>query len=146
VSEITDQLWEDYQAFCTRDLSSIDVSYLFLDGIYESLRRYGAKEGVLAAWCITTDGREMLLHLAVGNKGPRTATEFMPDMVAPGTEDPDLGHLRWRSRARQRGRQGFLSEPAIRCWYHKLSHIRAKLPAEGAEEVLAHVRGGARHL
>jgi putative transposase len=43
VSEITDQLWEDYQAFATRDLSDIDVSYLFVDGIYESLRRYGAR-------------------------------------------------------------------------------------------------------
>jgi putative transposase len=28
----------------------------------------------------------------------------------------------------------------IRCWYHKLSNIRSKLPVEGAEEVLAHVR------
>jgi transposase-like protein len=28
----------------------------------------------------------------------------------------------------------------IRCWYHKLGNIRSKLPAEGAEEVLAHAR------
>ena len=33
VSEITDQLWDDYQAFRTRDLSAIDVCYLFVDGI-----------------------------------------------------------------------------------------------------------------
>lgn len=33
VSEITDQLWEDYQAFCVRDLSEIDVAYLFCDAI-----------------------------------------------------------------------------------------------------------------
>lgn len=68
VSEITDQLWEDYRAFCERDLSEIEVEYLFLDTVYESLRRYGAKEGILAAWCITTEGRKVLLHLAVGNK------------------------------------------------------------------------------
>jgi putative transposase len=61
VSEITDQLWEDYRAFCERDLSEIEVEYLFLDAVYESLRRYGAKEGILAAWCITTDGRKVLL-------------------------------------------------------------------------------------
>jgi hypothetical protein len=29
VSEITDPLWENYQAFITRDLSGIDVCYLF---------------------------------------------------------------------------------------------------------------------
>lgn len=68
VSEITDRLREDYRQFCERDLSGIEVEYLFLDAVYESLRRYGAKEGILAAWCITADGRKVLLHLAVGNK------------------------------------------------------------------------------
>jgi putative transposase len=29
VSEITDRLWEDYRAFCERDLSEIEVEYLF---------------------------------------------------------------------------------------------------------------------
>lgn len=33
VSEITDQLWEDFQQFCTRDLSGIDLQYLFLDAV-----------------------------------------------------------------------------------------------------------------
>jgi putative transposase len=74
VSEITDQLWEDYRAFCERDLSEIEVEYLFLDAVYESLRRYGAKEGVLAAWCITTEGRKVLLHLSPwATRSPRVA-------------------------------------------------------------------------
>jgi putative transposase len=30
VSEVTDRLWEDYQAFVTRDLSGVSVEYLFL--------------------------------------------------------------------------------------------------------------------
>ena len=38
VSQITDQLWEDYQAFISRDLSDIEVQYLFCDAIFESLR------------------------------------------------------------------------------------------------------------
>lgn len=33
VSEITDRLWEDYRAFCERDLSRIEVEYLFLDAV-----------------------------------------------------------------------------------------------------------------
>ena len=41
VSEITDRLWEDYEAFCTRDLSEIEVEYLFRDAIFESMRRQG---------------------------------------------------------------------------------------------------------
>jgi len=37
VSELTDRLWEDYEAFTRRDLSGFAVEYLFLDAIYESL-------------------------------------------------------------------------------------------------------------
>jgi putative transposase len=46
VSEITDRRWEDYQAFVARDLSDIAVEYLFVDAVFESLRRHGAKEAV----------------------------------------------------------------------------------------------------
>ncbi len=52
VSEITDRLWEDYQAFTGRDLAEIEVEYLFVDAVFEALRRHGAKEAVLVAWCI----------------------------------------------------------------------------------------------
>jgi putative transposase len=141
VSEITDQLWEDYRAFCERDLSQIEVEYLFLDAVYESLRRYGAKEGVLAAWCITTEGRKVLLHLAVGNKESEACwVEFLRDMVARGLRTP--------TSVTSDGAPGlvnaieglFSKSLRIRCWYHKLGNIRTKLPAEGAEEVLAHAR------
>ncbi len=47
VSEITVGLWEDYREFSERDPSGIEVEYLFLDAVYQSLRRYGAKEGIL---------------------------------------------------------------------------------------------------
>jgi putative transposase len=141
VSEITDQLWEDYQAFRTRDLSGIDVSYLFVDGIYESLRRYGAKEGILAAWCITADGRKVLLHLAVGNKESEACwTEFLRDMVGRGLKVPTSITCDGAPGLINAVTRVFSKSLRVRCWYHKLSNIRSKLPAEGADEVLAHVR------
>lgn len=77
VSEITDQLWVDYQQFIARDLSEITVEYLFCDAVFESLRRQGAKEALLVAWCIDSRGRKHLLHPAVGNKESETCwTEF----------------------------------------------------------------------
>jgi putative transposase len=141
VSEITDRLWEDYRAFCERDLLGIEVEYLFLDAVYESLRRYGAKEGVLAAWCITTEGRKVLLHLAVGNKESEACwMEFLRNMVSRG--------LRIPTSVTSDGAPGLVNaiegiferSLRVRCWYHKLGNIRSKLPAEGAEEVLAHAR------
>jgi transposase-like protein len=48
-SEITDRLWADYQAFIARDLSDVAVEYLFVDVVFASLRRHGAKEALLVA-------------------------------------------------------------------------------------------------
>jgi transposase-like protein len=41
VSGITDRLWEDYQAFITRDLSEVEVEYLFVDAVFEARRQGG---------------------------------------------------------------------------------------------------------
>jgi transposase-like protein len=140
VSEITDRLWEDYQAFIARDLSEISVEYLFVDAVFESLRRHGAKEAVLVCWCITSDGRKHLLHLAVGNKESQACwTEFFRSMLHRG--------LRLPTTITSDGAPGLINAitacfPAsirIRCWFHRLGNIRAKLPAETAGEVLAHL-------
>jgi len=141
VSEITDQLWEDYQAFCARDLSGIEVAYLFADAIFESLRRYGAKEGVLAAWCITTEGRKVLLHLAVGNKESEACwTEFFRHMIARGLRPPTSITSDGAPGLINAITAAFRKSIRIRCWFHRMANIRAKLPAEGAEEFMAHVR------
>ena len=82
VSEITDRLWEDHQGFITGDLSEIAVEYLFVDAVFEALRRHGAKEALLVAWCIDSDGRKQLLHLAVGNKESEACwAEFFRSML-----------------------------------------------------------------
>lgn len=141
VSEITDQLWEDYRQFCERDLSGVEVEYLFLDAVYESLRRYGAKEGILAAWCITTEGRKVLLHLAVGNKESEACwTEFLRDMIGRGLRMPTSVTSDGAPGLINAIEQVFPKSLRVRCWYHKLGNIRAKLPPEGADEVLAHAR------
>lgn len=129
VSEITDQLWEDYQAFCSRDLSDIDVCYLFLDGIYESLRRYGAKEGILAAWAITTTGAKILLHLAVGNKeSERCWTEFLRDMVARGLRVPGSITTDGAPGLINAINKVFPESLRIRCWFHKLQNRPRQAP------------------
>ena len=140
VSEITDRLWEDYQAFIGRDLAEVEVEYLFVDAVFESLRRHGAKEALLVAWAIASDGRKHLLHLAVGNKESEACwTEFFRSMLGRG--------LRLPTTVTSDGAPGLVKAinlcfPAsirIRCWFHRLANIRAKLPQESASEVMAHV-------
>lgn len=141
VSEITDRLWEEYQAFCSRSLADIEVSYLFVDALFECLRRYGAKEAILACWCITTSGHKVLLHLAVGNKESEADwTEFFRSMIDRG--------LRLPTSVTSDGAPGlinaievcFSASLRIRCWFHRMGNILAKVPAEAKPEVAAHLR------
>ena len=91
VSEIGKQLWEDYQAFKSRDLAEYDIAYLFIDGIAERIRPGQRREPVLAAWGFTFDGRKVLLHLMAGSKeDAETVLAFFQDMRARGLGEPLL--------------------------------------------------------
>jgi len=141
VSVITDRLWADYQAFSERDLSCFEVEYLFLDGVYESLRRLaGLKEGVLVAWGICRKGQKVLLHMGLGNKESYTAwQDFIRDMLGRDLPTPVLvttdgapGLIRavdeaWPNSLRQR------------CLAHKIRNVIDKVPDNVREEVKAMV-------
>jgi hypothetical protein len=129
-----------YQAFISRDLSQISVEYLFVDAIFESLRRHGAKEALLVAWCIASDGANTCCTLAVGNKESQSCwTEFFRNMLHRG--------MRLPTTVASDGAPGLINAlttcfPAsirIRCWFHRLGNLRAKLPDEVAGEVMAQV-------
>ena len=140
VSEITDRLWADYQAFISRDLSDIAVEYLFVDAVFESLRRHGAKEALLVAWCIASDGRKHLVHLAVGNKESQACwTEFFRNMLGRGLRAPTTVTSDGAPGLIKAITTCFPASIRIRCWFHRLGNIRAKLPDETAGQVLAHV-------
>src|SRR5215831_3699382 len=91
VSEITERLWTEYEAFASRDLSEFAVLYLFVDGIAERLHLSQPREAVLAAWGILADGKKALLHLAPGTKeDTASCREFFHDMRRRGLPDPLL--------------------------------------------------------
>jgi transposase-like protein len=91
VSEITERLWAEYEAFTGRDLSEFEVVYLFIDGIAERLHLGQPREAVLAAWGILADGKKALLHLAPGTKeDTASCLEFFRDMRRRGLPDPLL--------------------------------------------------------
>ena len=137
VSELTDTLWEEYEAFCQRDLSQFEVIYLFVDGVYESLRRQGGpKEALLCAWAILADGRRVPLHVALGNRESYEGwLEFLRGMVARGlappltmTSDGAPGLLRALEEV-------FPQSVRIRCWMHKMQNVLGKLPEAARAEV-----------
>lgn len=69
VSELIEELWEEYERFCEQDLSGFDVVYVFVDAVYGSLRQLaGMKEAILCSLAITSSGHKILLHIGLGNK------------------------------------------------------------------------------
>lgn len=130
VSEITDRLWEDYKAFCERDLSQFPVEYLFVDAIYESLRRQGnVKEALLCAWGICRDGRKVLLHLALGNKESTVAwRDFIRDMQARGLSVPTMITSDGAPAIIAVIEELYGDSLRQRCLFHKTKNILAKVP------------------
>jgi putative transposase len=91
VSEITERLWAEYEAFIKRNLSEYRIVYLYVDGIAERLHAGQPREAVIAAWGIGEDGRRVLLHLMAGSKeDTETVRAFFQEMRARGLGDPLL--------------------------------------------------------
>ena len=66
VSRICAAIKDEFEAFKTRDLSGIELEYLFLDGSHFKFHPGATAEPVLVAWGITTTGKPVLLRLAPG--------------------------------------------------------------------------------
>ena len=71
VSEITDGLWEQYEAFCARDLSDIPVEYLFCDGIYESLRATAPRRRCWSPGVLTPTAANICCTFRSATRSPR---------------------------------------------------------------------------
>jgi transposase-like protein len=139
VSQVTEALWQEYEAFQQRDLSGFAVLYVFLDAVFEPLRRQGrTREGILCAWGIDEDGHKVLLHLGMGNtESYESWLDFLRNVVARGlptplsiTTDGAPGLMRavgevWPKSLR------------IRCWAHKMRGVLAKVPEDAQAEVKA---------
>jgi transposase-like protein len=141
VSEVTEALWADYQEFQQRSLEEFEVVSLLLDGLWHALRARGKKrEAVLCAWGILTDGRKVLLHMALGNKeSEEDWLALIRNMVERGLQAPLTITADGAKGLINAIEQVWPKSLRIRCWVHKLRNIRAKLPSEVANEVLAEV-------
>ena len=114
VSEVTEVLWEQYEAFQNRDLSDLPLLCLFLDGLYEPLRTHGiTREAILCAWGITLDGRKVLISLSLGNKESGEAwLEFLRDLDRRGFAHTSVHHHRRCRRTHSGRRSDVVQEPA----------------------------------
>ena len=85
-------LLEDYQRFVARDLSQVDLLYMFVDGVYLRVNRHRkTKEAVLVARGYTKAGRTVLLGMAIGPRESYQAWKaFLSDLRGRGLRCPLL--------------------------------------------------------
>jgi transposase-like protein len=80
------------------------------------------------------------LHLAVGNKESEAAwTEFFRNMIGRNLRLPTTVPTDGAPGMIKAVETVFATSIRIRCWFHRLSNIRAKLPSDDAPEVMAHL-------
>ena len=137
VSQVTEVLWQEYEAFTKRDLSAFDVVYLFADAVHESLRQQAnCSQAVLVTWGILRDGSKVLLHMSLGNRESADSwLEHFRSLVSRGllapltvTSDGAPGLIKaveamWPEAER------------IRCWVHKMRNVLDKVPDDQREAV-----------
>ncbi len=136
VSEVTEALWAEDEAFATRDLSAVEPLSLVVEGFAERLRPGAPREAVLAAWAISWSGRKVLVHLAPGPKESTDGgTAFFADLKRRGLGDPVV--------VVTDGAPGLIRAveaccPASlrqRCLVHRMRTLAAKLPDDGRADV-----------
>jgi putative transposase len=108
------------------------VQHLFLDAVFEPLRRTGAvKDGVPVAWGILTHGRRVLLQVAMGStEGRESWLEFLRDMIRRG-----LGVPLSITTDGAPGLMGPVEEMGpkklrIRRWAHQSRNVLDKMPED----------------
>jgi len=132
VSNLSQTIESDFNKWRTRDLSKLDMLYLFIDGIWVGLRQgTDEKEPVLAAYGITSAGNKVLLHIEPGNKESyEVCKTFIHNMKDRGLSDPLLAVSDGNPGLKRAIRECFPDSLRQHCQVHKMRNILAKLPEQ----------------
>jgi transposase-like protein len=138
VSDLTATLSQEYEAFRTRDLSGYEVAYLFIDAVYEPLRRWGSKTGVLCVWAICVDGRKVLLSLSTANReSHESCLEVLRDLLTRGLQTPVTITTDGAVGLTKAVDAIWPKSLRIRCWFHKMQNLQQKVPPQAWPEFKA---------
>jgi transposase-like protein len=109
-----------------------------MDTVYEPLRRWGQKTGVLCVWAICEDGRKVLLSLSTANSESfESCREVLRDLVKRGLRPPATITTDGAIGLTQAIDAVWPKSLRIRCWFHKMQNFQQKVPAQAWPEVKA---------
>jgi putative transposase len=138
VSRICEAIKDEFDTWKTRDLSGIELDYLFADGSFFRMHPGAPAEPVLVAWGITSAGKPVFLGLEPGSAESTDAwAGFFRGLKARGLRDPLL--------VITDGGPGLIGAVEVvfdrslrqRCVIHRARNLLAKVPAHAQAQVKA---------
>ena len=136
VSRVCEAIKVEFEAFRQRDLSTIDLCYLYLDGSHFKMHPGAGAEPVLVAWGITTDGRPVLLSIEPGSTESIDAwRDFLQGMTARGLRAPALVVSDGGAGLIGAVELVFSHSARQRCLIHRARNLLAKVPKHAQEQV-----------
>jgi len=138
VSRVCEAIKTEFEAFGHRDLSTVELEYLYLDGSHFKMHPGAGAEPVLVAWGITTNGRPVLLSIEPGSAESIDAwRDFLRSMTARGLRAPTL--------VVSDGGAGLIGAVELvfpysarqRCLVHRARNVLAKVSKHAQEQVKA---------
>ncbi len=141
VSEVSERLWQEYQAFREQRWDEVETVYLFADGLYEPMQASGSsRDAILCLWAICGDGRKRLLDVVVGNKESREAWLESPrGLVSRGLRPPVLMTSDGAPGLTAALEEVFPEALRQRCLVHKTRNVTQKVSEADLPEVKADI-------
>lgn len=123
VSELTETLTQEYEAFRTRALSGYAGADLVIAAGSEPLRRWGSKTGVLGVWAICEEGRKGLVSLATAKRESyERCLEVLRDVLKRGRPPPVTITTAGAVGLTKALAASWPKSLRIRCWLHKMQN------------------------
>ncbi len=138
VSRICEAIKDEFDIWKARDLSGVELDYLFADGSFFKMHPGAPAEPVLVAWGITATGKPVFLGLEPGSSESHDAwAGFFRGLKARGLGDPLL--------VISDGGAGLIGAAEVvfdrslrqRCLIHRARNILAKVPVHAQAKVKA---------
>lgn len=137
-STICQAIVTEYDTWSHRDLSEVELDYLFLDASHFKMHDGQRAEPVLAAWGITTDGKPVFIGLAPAAAESTDAWhDFLTDLAARGLRPPLLVISDGAPGLITAAEQVFPRSLRQRCVIHKCRNVLSKVSAGDQAEVKA---------
>ncbi|MYJ14547.1 MAG: IS256 family transposase, partial [Acidimicrobiia bacterium] len=137
-SRICRRLREEFEAFRSRDLSGVELDYLFLDASHFKMHDGSRAEPVLVAYGITTLGRPELLGVEPGGEESHDAwAGFLADLAERGLRPPLLVVSDGAAGLTGAIETNMAAALRQRCLIHRARNVLAKAPAERRDELKA---------